>query len=166
MAIRAGKPVTAGLDQVAQMDRRERARVVSQLCEQYPAFRSLLTQVSMARGVAFASGLALAVAVIMLVHGASVWGVSALVFVGLAGFGYVAVVLTDSRFDLLLAVLGAHRTDELHGRLVTDQIYGADPATSESDDDAAQRPAIIASHAVGPRIVGLTDEPGIPGHAS
>lgn len=127
MAFRWGTPVAAGLSQVAQMDSRERGRIVRQLCQQYPTFRSLLRQVSIARGVAFASGLALAVAVILLVQVASVWWVATLVFAGLGGFGYVAVVLTDSRFDLLLAVLGAHRTDELHGRLVTDQVYGDEP---------------------------------------
>ncbi|GAA2779937.1 hypothetical protein [Saccharopolyspora taberi] len=126
MADRAAKPVTAGLSQVAQMDRRERARIVRQLCQQYPAFRSLLTQVTVARGIAFGSGLALAVAVMFLVQGVSVWWVATLVLGGLVGFGYVAVVLTDSRFDLLLAIIGAHRTDELHGRLVTEQIYGED----------------------------------------
>ena len=93
----------------------------------------MLRQVTIARGVAFGSGLALAVAVMSLVNGGSVWWVAGLVFTGLGGFCYVAVALTDSRFDLLLAVLGAHRTDELHGRLVTDQIYGedagADPGT-------------------------------------
>jgi hypothetical protein len=154
MAIRAGKPVTAGLSQVAQMDRRERARIVRQLCEQYPAFRSLLTQVTRARGVAFGSGLALAVAVMLLVHGASVWWVSALVFGGLGGFGYVAVALTDSRFDLLLAVIGAHRTDELHGRLVTDQVYGDDPVADEDEADSQ----VVSSHAVGSRVMGSQDE--------
>lgn len=128
MAFRWGTPVAAGLSQVAQMDRRERARIVRQLCQQYPGFRALLRQVTVARGVAFASGLSLAVAVMLLVQHVAVGWVAALVFVGLAGFGYVAVVLTDSRFDLLLAVLGAHRTDELHGRLVTDAIYGDEPA--------------------------------------
>ncbi|GAB3275716.1 hypothetical protein [Parasphingorhabdus pacifica] len=127
MAFSWGMPVAAGLSQVAQMDRGQRARIVRQVCDEYPGFRGLLKQVSVARGVAFASGLALAVAVILLVQAASVWWVAALVFTGLGGFGYVTVVLTDSRFDLLLAVLGAHRTDELHGRLVTDQIYGEEP---------------------------------------
>jgi hypothetical protein len=160
MANRAAKPVTAGLSRLAQLDRRERARIIRQLCHQYPAFRSLLRQVSIARGVAFASGLVLALAVMFLAHGASVWWVSGLVFTGLVGFGYVAVALTDSRFDLLLAVLGAHRTDELHGRLVTEQIYGDDPPA-----DPLERPTsrVVASRAVGSR---LTEEPGCsPVHA-
>ena len=141
MAIRAGEPVAAGLNQVAQMDRRERAQLVRQLCRQHPAFRSLLTQVTVARGVAFGSGLALAVAVMLLAQGASVVWVSALVFGGLAGFGTVAVMLTDNRFDLLLAVLGAHRTDELHGRLVTHAIYGDDTprAVPVADDEPEAR---------------------------
>ncbi|GAA4829202.1 hypothetical protein [Saccharopolyspora rosea] len=129
MADRTTAPVTAGLSQLAQMDRRERARVMRHLCHQYPAFRSMLRQVSIARAVAFGAALALAVAVMSLVNGSSVWWVAGLVFTGLGGFCYVAVALTDSRFDLLLAVLGAHRTDELHGRLVTDQIYGDDTGT-------------------------------------
>lgn len=141
MAMRAGKPVTAGLSQVAQMPPGERARIVRELCQQYPAFRSLLTQVTVARAVAFASGLALAVAIMLLVQGASVWWVSALVFGGLAGFGYVAVVLTDNRFDLLLAVLGAHRTDELHGRLVTDALYG-DESVAEHYEDTVRQPGL------------------------
>lgn len=124
MAIQAGKPVAAGLSQVAQMDRRERSRLASQLASQYPAFRALRTQIALARGLAFGSGLALTTAIVLLVNGASVWWVSALVFAGFAGFGYVAILLTDSRFDLLLAVLGAHRIDELHSRLVTDEVYG------------------------------------------
>jgi hypothetical protein len=128
MAIRAGEPVTAGLSQLAQMDRRERARIIRQVCHQYPGFSSLLTQVAVARGVAFASGLALAVAVVLLVQGAGVGWVSVLVLGGLVGFAYVAVVLTDSRFDVLLAVLGAHRTDELYESLVTERVYGEERA--------------------------------------
>lgn len=167
MVIRAGKPVVAGLDQVAQMDRRERARIVSQLCQQHPAFRSMLRQVAMARGLAFGSGLALAVAVVLLVHGASVWWVSALVFGGLVGFAYVAVVLTDSRFDLLLAVLGAHRTDELHGRLMTDQIYGVDPISDTGDTKSTPAP-VVTSNTVRARIMGVPadDSLGVPRHAS
>ncbi len=141
MTIRAGEPVTAGLSRIAQMDRRERARLVRQLCHQYPAFRSLLTRVSIARGVAFGSGLALAVAVMLLVQGASVVWVSVLVFGGLVGFATVAVLLTDNRFDLLLAVLGAHRTDELHRNLVTHAIYGETPTSPQPavDENAERR---------------------------
>ncbi|MDR7300702.1 hypothetical protein [Haloactinomyces albus] len=128
MAMRAGRSVTAGLSQVAQMPPRERARLMRELRQQHPMFRSLLTQVTVARAVAFGSGLALAVAIILLVQGASVWWVAALVFGGLGGFGSVTVALTDSRFDLLLALLGAHRIDELHGRLVTEDIYGDEPS--------------------------------------
>ncbi|GAA4619415.1 hypothetical protein [Saccharopolyspora hordei] len=145
MANRAAKPVTAGLSRLAELDRRERARILRQLCEQYPAFRALLKQVSVARAVAFGSGLVLAVAVMFLVNDAPVVLVSALVFTGLAGFCYVAVALTDSRFDLLLAVLGAHRTDELHGRLVTEQVYG---------EDSAEQPTrtVVPTSPVGPRL--------------
>jgi hypothetical protein len=166
MSVRAGRPVTAGLSQVAQMDRHDRARIVRQLCEQHPGFQALLTQVTVARGVAFGSGLALAVAVVLLVQGTSVWWVSALVFAGLAGFGYVAVVLTDSRFDLLLAVVGAHRTDELHGLLVTEQIYGEDPLTDSQEDDTSQ--PVVSPPAMSSRAVGRQgDDPRpLPGPAS
>ena len=78
MADRTTAPVTAGLSQLAQMDRRERARVTRQLCQQYPAFRSMLRQVSIARAVAFGAALALAVAVMSLVNGSSVWWVAGL----------------------------------------------------------------------------------------
>ncbi len=145
MAFRAGTPVAAGLSRLALMDRRERARIVRQLCKQDRAFRSMLTRVTIARGIAFASGLALAVAVMLLVQQVSVEWVSALVFLGLVGFCYVSVALSDSRFDLLLAVLGAHRTDELHERLVTEQIYGDEggaepdqPATSSTEPAASE----------------------------
>ncbi|GAB2666791.1 hypothetical protein GCM10027271_27770 [Saccharopolyspora gloriosae] len=133
MAIHAGRPVTAGLSQVARMDRRERARLVRELSRQHPTFRSLWRQVMLARGIAFTSVLALALAVILLVQAdvPTRW-VSALVLGGLAGFAYVAIVLTDHRFDLLLAVLGAHRTDELHGRLLNDELYGAEAAEKEA----------------------------------
>lgn len=163
MAIRTGKPVAAGLSQVAQMDRRERARIVRQLCQQHPAFRSLITQVTVARAVSFAAGLSLAVAVMLLVNQASAWWVSAFVFVGLAGFCYVAVVLTDSRFDLLLAVLGAHRTDELYGRLVTDELYGAEGGPHGHADP--QR-ASEAGHAQPGTAMSAGQSPGVPGHAS
>ncbi|MEV0704386.1 hypothetical protein AB0I53_41620 [Saccharopolyspora sp. NPDC050389] len=159
MANRAAKPVTAGLSRLAQLDRQERARIIRQLCHQYPAFRSMLKQVTIARGVAFASGLLLAVAVMFLVQGASVWWVSGCVFTGLAGFCYVAVALTDSRFDLLLAVLGAHRTDELHGRLVTEQVYGDDPPSDPLEWSPSR---VVASRTVASR---LTDETASPVHA-
>ncbi|MEU6269290.1 hypothetical protein [Saccharopolyspora shandongensis] len=159
MANRAAKPVTAGLSRLAQLDRHERARIIRQLCHQYPAFRSMLRQVTIARGIAFASGLLLALAVMFLAQGASVWWVSGLVFTGLAGFCYVAVTLTDSRFDLLLAVLGAHRTDELHGRLVTEQVYGDDPPSDPLEWSASR---VVASRTVASR---LTDAAGSPVHA-
>lgn len=142
MVIRAGRPVAAGLHQVAQLDRQERARIARQLCQQYPPFRALQKQVAMARVLAFGSGLALAAAIMLLVRDASVWFVSALVFGGFAGFGYVAVVLTDSRFDLLLAVLGAHRTDELHARVVTSQIYGDEPEWDEPPEPVRRTPEV------------------------
>lgn len=141
MAFGRDTPVAAGLNQVAKMDRRERARIMRQVCQHYPAFLVLFKQVAVARGVAFASGLSLAVAVVLLVQSVSVWLVAGLVFAGLAGFGYVAVVLTDSRFDLLLAVLGAHRTDELHGRLVTEELYTDEPV-HPSEQEVAPNPVI------------------------
>lgn len=139
MAMRAGRSVTAGLSQVAQMPPRERVLLMRELSQQYPTFRSLLTQVTVARAVAFGSGLALAVAIVLLVQGASVWWVAALVFGGLGGFVSVTVMLTDSRFDLLLAVLGAHRIDELHGRLVTEDIYGDEQSVDNSEGMAMRR---------------------------
>lgn len=145
MAHRAARPVTAGLSQLAQLDRRERARIVRQLCRHYPTFRTLLRQVSIARGATFASSLLLVLAVVFLVEGVSVAVVAGMVFVALGGFGYATVTLADSRFDLLLAVLGAHRTDELHAQLVTDRIYGPEqvsegehvPISGEEPVDAA-----------------------------
>jgi hypothetical protein len=148
MAKRAAQPVTAGLSRLAQLDRSEREELIGQLCRQYPAFRSMIKQVSIARGVAFASGLVLATSVVCLAQSASMWLVAALVFSGLAGFGWVAVALTDSRFDLLMAVLGAHRTDELHGRLLTEQIYGEELAQVD------ERSPVVRSRAVGSRITG------------
>ncbi|WP_243792877.1 hypothetical protein [Saccharopolyspora gloriosae] len=147
MAIHAGRPVTAGLSQVARMDRRERARLVRELSRQHSTFRSLWRQVMLARGIAFTSVLALAVAVVLLVQAEvpTRW-VAALVLGGLAGFAYVAIVLTDHRFDLLLAVLGAHRTDELNDRLLTDELYGTETAekghaANEPGDAAAAKEA-------------------------
>jgi hypothetical protein len=127
MVIHSGEPVVAGLRQFAQMDRGERARVVRLVCTRYPALRSLLVRVRVARGVAFASCLDLAVAIVLVTGGVPAVWVSILVLGGLVGFGSVTLVLTDSRFDLLLAVLGAHRTDELRERLVTEQLYGDGP---------------------------------------
>ena len=87
----------------------------------------------LARAVAFTSVLALAVAVVLLVQDeVPARFVSVLVLGGLGGFAYVAIVLTDHRFDLLLAVLGAHRTDELHDRLLADELYGASGAEDEA----------------------------------
>lgn len=135
--MRGGRPVTAGLSQVARMGPRERARTVRELCRNQPAFRSLLTRVSVARGVAFASGLVLAVAIVLLMQGVPSGWVSLLVLVGLAGFVSVVVVLADSRFDLLLAVIGAHRIDELHDRLVIDEVYGDGAVSAPASDESA-----------------------------
>ncbi|MBA8823274.1 hypothetical protein FHX42_000603 [Saccharopolyspora lacisalsi] len=132
MIIRAGKPVTAGLSRVARMEPRERARIVGELYSQHPVFRSLLRQVNLARTVGFGSALMLAVAVMLLVQDASVWCVCVLVLAGMAGFGFVTVVLTDNRFDLLMAVIGAHRTDELHGQLVAEEVYEDEVNARES----------------------------------
>lgn len=124
MVIRSGEPVAAGLSRIAQMDRGDRDRVVRLVWARYPTFRSLLIRVMVARGIAFASGLDLAVVIVLVTGGVSALWVSILVLCGLVGFGSATLVLTDSRFDVLLAVLGAHRTDELHDRLVTEQVYG------------------------------------------
>lgn len=113
MAIRPARPITAGLSQVARMDRRERTRVLRELRRQHGGLRRAYACVAVSRVLAFGAGLALALAVVVLAQGASVWWVVALIFVGLAGFLSVTVILTDNRFDLVLAVVGAHRTDEL-----------------------------------------------------
>ena len=123
MADRAAAPVTAGLSQLARMDRFELNRVMRQLCRQHPAFREQLQRVVWARGIALASGLVLALAVVFLCEQAPLWLVGGLVLAGLVGFGYVAVTLTDNRFDLLLAVLGAHSSDELRGALDPEQVH-------------------------------------------
>lgn len=138
MVIRYGEPVAAGLSRLAQMGCRDRARVVRLVCAQCPPFRSLLMHVMVARGIAFASGLDLAVAIVLVAGGAPAIWVAVLVLCGMIGFGFAALILTDSRFDLLLAILGAHRTDELHERLVTEQIYGGLPLDA--------RPSPAATH--------------------
>ncbi|MCA1228201.1 hypothetical protein [Saccharopolyspora sp. 6M] len=139
MAFHAGGPVTAGLSQVARMDRRERAGLVRELSRQHPTFRTLWRRLMLARAVAFTSVLALAVAVVLLVQDEvpARW-VSVLVLGGLGGFAHVAIVLTDHRFDLLLAVLGAHRTDQLHDRLLADELYGS--GTSEDERAEGEEP--------------------------
>lgn len=152
MAFRAAQPVTAGLSRLAQLDRHERARLVRQLCHQYPAFRSLFRQAIIARGVAFGSAVALGASVMTLAQGFDMWIVASLVFAGMGGFCYVAVTLTNSRFDLLMAVLGAHRTDELHSRLITEQIYGEEIAQVEPEPERPQQ--VVPSHAVGSRLTG------------
>ncbi|MFR9731281.1 hypothetical protein ACL03H_18795 [Saccharopolyspora sp. MS10] len=127
MAIHAGGPVTAGLSQVARMSRRERARLVRDLAGQHSLFRALWRRLMLARAIAFTSVVLLAAAVVLVLQREvpAEW-VSVLVLGGLGGFAHVAIVLSDHRFDLLLAVLGAHRTDELHDRLLGDELYGAD----------------------------------------
>ncbi|MDI2028494.1 hypothetical protein QFW96_07720 [Saccharopolyspora sp. TS4A08] len=149
MSFRAAQPVTAGLSRLAQLDRGERARLVRQLCHQYPVFRSMFRQALIARGVAFGSAVALGASVMTLAQGFDIWIVASLVFAGMGGFCYVAVTLTNSRFDLLMAVLGAHRTDELHSRLITEQIYGEEIAQVEPEAPAQQ---VVPSHAVGSRL--------------
>ncbi|SDP47153.1 hypothetical protein SAMN04487905_104255 [Actinopolyspora xinjiangensis] len=107
----AGGPVetlVAGLDRVARMEADERAAVTRELGRDCPMYRSLLSTVTVARTVAFASGLALCVAVLILAQDAPMEWVAAFVFAGLFGFGWVVVRLTDNRFDLLLAVLGTY----------------------------------------------------------
>ena len=113
MAVPAGSPVSAGLAQVAHMGRRERESAVRRLRRQNSAFDAMLLRVDRARVLAFASGLALVVAVVFLAGGESVWLTGALVLAGLSGFGTVSLRLADSRFDVLLAVLGEHRAGEL-----------------------------------------------------
>lgn len=141
MAVHPGKPVNAALNQVAKMDAGERARLVRQLCEDHPLYASLLGRVGVARGVAFAAGLSLSVAILLLVQGASMLIVSGFVLAGLVAFGVVVVRLTDSRFDLLLAVLGAHRTDELHERLMDHEMYGEERAGRTSTGQECSSPA-------------------------
>lgn len=153
MAFRAAQPVTAGLSRLAQLDRHERARIIRQLCQQHPVFRSMLRQAAIARVVAFASALALGASVITLAQALNMWITASLVFAGMGGFCYVAVSLTSSRFDLLMAVLGAHRTDELHSKLVTEQIYGEEVAQAEPLPDRPPQ-QVVCSHAIGSRLTG------------
>ncbi|MBE9374361.1 hypothetical protein IQ251_07850 [Saccharopolyspora sp. HNM0983] len=139
MADRAAGPVTAGLNQLADLDRHERTRIMRQLREQYPVFRSMVVHVAIARSLGFASALVLALAVVLIAEGAPTWSAGVLIFAGIAGFGYAVVALTDSRFDLLLAVLGAHRTDELRSRLVTEQLYGEEQSEQAPGNAVAER---------------------------
>lgn len=153
MAFRAAQPVTAGLSRLAQLDGRERARIIRQLGQQHPVFRSMLRQAITARAVAFGSALVLGASVVTLAQGFDMWIVASLIFAGMGGFCYVAVTLTSNRFDLLMAVLGAHRTDELHSKLITEQIYGDEVAQVEP---LPERPAqqVVSSHALGSRLTG------------
>ncbi|RRO16201.1 hypothetical protein EIL87_14215 [Saccharopolyspora rhizosphaerae] len=153
MAHRAAQPVTAGLSRLAQLDRHERARIVRQLRHEYPAFRSMFRQAVVARAAAFASALLLGTSVMALAQGVNMWVVAGLVFAGMGGFCYVAVTLTNSRFDLLMAVLGAHRTDELHSKLITEQVYGEEIAQVERQPERPQQ-KVVPSHAVGSRLTG------------
>lgn len=150
MANRAAEPVTAGLNQLAGLDRRERGRLVRSLRAQYPVFRSMVVQVAIARSVGFASGLLLALAVVLIAEGAPAWAAAGLIFAGLAGFGYVVVTLTDSRFDLLLAVLGAHRTDEVRSALLTEQLYGEERTAEQEAARAVPAPRSV-ERVSGPR---------------
>ena len=123
MAVPASSSVSAGLAQVARMGRRERESAVRQLRQQSPVFGRMLSQVDRCRVVAFASGLALLVAVVFLAGGEPVWLTGALVITGLSGFGSVSVRMTDSRFDVLLAVLGEHWAEQLGAeQLGTEQL--------------------------------------------
>lgn len=97
------------------MERAERVRAARYLRRHYPLYRVLSKRVALARALGFAAGLTLAVSVVLLVQGAGLVWVAGLVLLGLFLFGYVVVRLTDSRFDLLLAVLGAHRVEEARG---------------------------------------------------
>ncbi|WP_033401898.1 hypothetical protein, partial [Actinopolyspora mortivallis] len=107
-----GRSIAADLEEVGRMDRAERARVLRDLRRNHPLYRTLSIRVALARATGFTSGLALAVAVVLLVQGAGLLWVSGFVLAGLFGFAYVVIRLTDSRFDLLLAVLGAqHRVE-------------------------------------------------------
>jgi hypothetical protein len=122
MAVSASSAVSAGLAQVAHMGRRERERVLRRLRRQNPAFDQMLAQVDRCRVVAFASGLVLLLAVVFLAGGEPVWLAGAMVITGLSGFGTVSVRMTDSRFDLLLAVLGEHWAEQLRTEEVADQL--------------------------------------------
>ncbi|MGJ7906219.1 hypothetical protein ACOQFL_07025 [Actinopolyspora sp. H202] len=90
------------------MEPGERADAVRELDRNCPMYRSLRNTVTVARIVAFASGLALCVAVLLLAQHSPIEWVAGFVFAGLFGFGWVVVRLTDNRFDLVLAVLGAY----------------------------------------------------------
>lgn len=126
MAVPAGSPVSAGLAQVAHMGRRERESAVRRLRRENPAFDAMLTRVDRARLLAFASGLVLVVAVVLLADGEPVWLTGALVLTGLSGFGTVSARLADSRFDVLLAVLGEHRAGELRAEHRQGEPFGSD----------------------------------------
>ncbi|SDQ70125.1 hypothetical protein [Actinopolyspora saharensis] len=115
----SGKAISASLDEIARMERAERVRAERYLRRHYPLYRALSTRVALARALGFAAGLALAVSVVLLAQGAGLLWVAGLVLLGLLLFGYVVVRLTDSRFDLLLAALGAHRAEE--GRTFPDE---------------------------------------------
>jgi hypothetical protein len=77
-----------------------------------------------------------------------------LMLLGLLGFGYVAVVLTDSRFDLLLAAIGAYRTDELYERLVTEQVYADEPVR---DSQRGRSGSVPGTAGTSPQNAGVRD---------
>ena len=123
MADRAAAPVTAGLSQLARMDRFERNRVMRQLCRQHPAFREQLQRVVWPGALPWLPGWCWHWRWFSCASRPRFGSVGGLVLAGLVGFGYVAVTLTDNRFDLLLAVLGAHSSDELRGALDPEQVH-------------------------------------------
>lgn len=128
MAVSAGSPVSVGLAQVAHMGCRERESAVRRLRRQNPAFDAMLLRVNRARVLAFASGVALVVALVLLAGGEPAWLTGALVLAGLSGFGTVSLRLTDSRFDVLLAVLGEHRAGELRAEQLRCERFGSEQA--------------------------------------
>ncbi|WP_211210180.1 hypothetical protein [Actinopolyspora halophila] len=129
----SGRAISASLDEIARMERAERVRAERYLRRHYPLYRALSTRVALARALGFAAGLALAVSVVLLVQGAGLLWVAGLVLLGLLLFGYVVVRLTDSRFDLLLAALGAHRVEERH------EVPEERGSGAEGDDERVSR---------------------------
>ncbi|SFT95734.1 hypothetical protein SAMN04487904_115107 [Actinopolyspora lacussalsi subsp. righensis] len=140
-----GGPVetlVTGLDRVARMEPGERTDAVRDLDRNCPMYRSLRKTVTVARIVAFASGLALCVAVLLLAQRSPIEWVAGFVFAGLFGFGWVVVRLTDSRFDLLLAVLGAYEAERTRdGSAVEDS-----PGRSGSRTVVAERAALFGEN--------------------
>ncbi|WP_092632027.1 hypothetical protein [Actinopolyspora mzabensis] len=120
------------------MEPGERTDAVRALDGNCPMYRSLRNTVTVARIAAFASGLALCVAVLLLAQHAPIEWVAGFVFAGLFGFGWVVVRLTDNRFDLLLAVLGAYDAER-----TGDGFAAADSRGCSGSRNGAAEPAAL-----------------------